>query len=76
MSFYIPEGTYLAWPGFSATGISDEQANRLISESGVFVEFADSFVQNGEGRMRINMACPRSILEWSLQRICTALGGD
>lgn len=71
--FRIPEGTYLAWVDLTAFGLPDAELNRRISEAGVFVQFADSFVHNAEGHIRVNIACPKLVLEWGLQKICNAL---
>lgn len=72
----IPEGTYLAWVDLSSYRLSDEELKRRISEAGVFVQFAEDFVDNGQGHIRVNVACPRLMLEWALQKICNALSED
>lgn len=76
----VPEGTYFAWvdvgPYLRGAARADldsylvKTADILI-ESGV--EGAPTFGPGGENRLRINTACPRSMLEEGLRRMCTAL---
>jgi len=68
----ISEGTYLAWIDLSAYG-NNHQLNQLISTQQVFVETGNYFVADGEGFIRINLACPRSQLEIAYPRILKAL---
>lgn len=65
------EGTYLAWVDIRATGMSsDELADRLYQEAGVWVSSGTMYSPNwGEGFIRINMACPRSQLMEGLERM-------
>jgi cystathionine beta-lyase len=72
--FSIPEGTYLAWVDLNGYGMSEQELKRRISEAGVFVQFGEDFVDNGDCYMRVNLACPSSILREGLERICRALG--
>lgn len=71
--FRIPEGTYLGWVDLSALGLSEEMLNEVVSRAGVFVQFGRDFVDNGDCHMRVNAACPRSMLREGLTRICDAL---
>lgn len=72
-SFLISEGTYLAWISFKNLGFSDDELKYRITRAGVFVEYASEFVQDGEYHIRINLACPRSILDEAITRIIKAL---
>lgn len=70
----IPEGTYLAWVDFSGLGLSDDEIkSRIIQKAGVIIEAGNEFVANGDGYMRFNLACPRSVLEEALQRVAQVL---
>jgi cysteine-S-conjugate beta-lyase len=69
----IPEGTYLAWVNLSGYGLSELELKKRISAEGVFVQFGEDFVDNGECYMRVNLASPRSILREGLERIVRAL---
>jgi len=71
--FQIPEGTYLGWVDLRALGLSEEKLNEIVSRAGVFVQFGRDFVDNGDCHMRVNAACPRSVLREGLERICGAL---
>lgn len=70
----IPEGTYLAWVDLSGYGRKREDLSREIAKAGVFIEYENEFVQDGDGHVRINIACPRSILEEGLKRLAGVLG--
>ncbi len=68
------EGTYLAWVDISALGItSDEASNRILLDGKVFISSGTGYGADGEGYIRINMACPRSVLMEGLVRIVKAL---
>lgn len=70
-----PEGTYLTWVDMSALGLSnDELYDKLIDEVKVHFNNGTVFGPEGEGFMRINIACTRSTLEEALQRLKTAFG--
>jgi cystathionine beta-lyase len=66
-----PEATYLIWVDFSAYGLSDEELNLKLINSGVGLNRGVQFGKQGSGYMRINIGCPRSILEEALIRIKT-----
>lgn len=64
------EGTYLAWIDCRALGLrSEELENRLLKQTGVWLNCGTMYGENGEGFMRINMACPKSKLSEGLQKI-------
>ena len=71
--FTIAQGTYLAWVDLSAYGQSEQDLKRKISQAGVFVQFGEDFVDNGNCFMRVNLASPRSMVREGLDRICRAL---
>ncbi|MEG1525032.1 MAG: PatB family C-S lyase [Clostridia bacterium] len=71
--FHIPEGSYLAWVDLRALGLSEAELNQRVSSAGVFVQFGKDFVDNGDCHMRINLACPRSVLAEGICRICKVL---
>lgn len=64
------EGTYLAWVDISRLGTtSDELTDRLLREAHVLVSSGTVYGRNaGEGYIRINLACPRTVLRDGLQR--------
>ena len=72
------EGTYLPWIDITATGMtSQEYSDRLLSEAKVWVNPGTMYgPQSGEGYIRMNIACPRSLLTEALQRIKVMNDGD
>ena len=73
--FQISEGTYLGWIDFEKLGFSDFELKNRITRAGVFVEYSNEFVSNGDHHIRINLACPRSVLNEAITRIIKALKG-
>ncbi len=71
--FQIPEATYLAWVDLRAYGLSDKELNEKVSAAGLFIQFGDAFIAHGEGFARINLGCPRALLEEGLKRLKAAL---
>jgi cysteine-S-conjugate beta-lyase len=69
------EGTYLAWLDIRQLGIGSEEATRrLLHEGKVFVSSGTLYGQrDGEGYLRINLACPRQTLEEGMRRFVQAL---
>ncbi len=47
----------------------DEVKRKIVQEAGVIIEDGRTFVSDGEGYIRFNIACPRSVLERALERI-------
>ena len=69
------EGTYLAWLDIRQLGIGSEEATRrLLHEGKVFVSSGTLYGQrDGEGYLRINLACPRQTLMEGIRRFVQAL---
>jgi len=69
-----PEGTYLVWLDCRQLGLSVKDLNNfMIKKAGVALDDGYWFGTEGEGFMRINIACPRSFLEEGLKRIERAI---
>ncbi len=69
-----PEGTYLVWVDLRALGVDAEELHALLlKEAKVYLDNGSIFGESGEGFTRINIACPRSILEKALERMCSVL---
>lgn len=65
-----PEGTYLVWLDCSELGLDDEKLEDfIIHEAGLWLDPGTMFGAGGEGFQRINIACPRSILEKALTQL-------
>lgn len=68
------EGTYLVWLDFRDTGLTGKQVDELmIYEAKLWLDSGKIFGDSGEGFQRINVACPRKVLEEALTRIKGAL---
>lgn len=71
------EATYMIWLNFKDYGFSDEELNRkLVFEAGVGLNSGSLFGKEGECCMRMNLACPRSIVETALMQMREVFGGD
>ena len=70
----ISEATYLAWVNISPYLPNEENLPLYFANNaGVLLEGGNMFVDNSEGYIRLNLACPRSMLEEGLKRICKSL---
>jgi cystathionine beta-lyase len=70
LKYIKPEGTYLAWLDFNYLGLNDKELKKLIlNKAHVALDEGKLFGPGGEGFQRINVACPKLILEESMQRI-------
>jgi len=68
-----PEGTYLLWVDCRALGL-DAQGIKDLMYRGAKVAFSEGsvFGSEGEGFVRINLACPRAMLREALERFARA----
>ncbi len=67
---YPLEGTYLAWVDCSSLGLSDEQLKEfMLKKAKLWLDEGTMFGNGGSQFMRINIACPRIILETALERL-------
>ena len=72
--FRIPEATYLAWVDMRAYFEPGEDITAFFAnEAGVLLEAGGMFVSNDAGFVRLNLACPKSMLREGLRRICEAV---
>lgn len=70
------EGTYLMWIDFRGTGLStDELEYLIIHKAQLWLDSGKIFGECGRGFQRINVGCPRSVLEEALERIRKAMQG-
>ncbi|MHB1394902.1 MAG: MalY/PatB family protein [Clostridia bacterium] len=69
-----PEGTYLIWLDCRELGMTQKDlVNFFISKAQVGLNDGTAFRAGGEGFMRMNIACPRSLLAEALNRIEQAM---
>ncbi len=64
------EGTYLVWLDFRGTGLSVEEIERrVVYEAKLWLDSGSIFGEAGRGFQRINVACPRCVLNEALDRL-------
>jgi cysteine-S-conjugate beta-lyase len=70
-----PESTYLIWLDFREYGMKNEELMRFTIENAkVGLNDGGRFGTGGDGWLRINIGCPRSILAQALKRLGKAFG--
>lgn len=70
-----PQGTYLAWLDCRALGLSDPELDELIeNRARLWLDTGLMFGAGGEGFQRVNLACPRAVLEQALTQLAKAIG--
>lgn len=68
------EGTYLVWLDFRELGLSEAALeHKIIHEAGLWLDGGGMFGREGSGFQRVNVACPRKLLETALGRIKAVL---
>ena len=68
------EGTYLMWMDLRELGLSDEELRRRVWRGArVALDAGSWFGREGEGFMRMNVACPRAVLQDGLERLTREL---
>lgn len=67
---FIPDGTYLMWLDFSAYGLTqDELMEKLKTEAKLALNSGAAYGEEGVGFARLNIGCPRFILEQAMDRM-------
>lgn len=70
----LPEGTYLGWIDMRALGLDREGLIALCEEKAkVAFDYGYWFGEEGEGFVRINLACPRELVRTALERLRDAI---
>ncbi len=71
-----PEGTYLVWVDCRGLALDRAALERaLLHDARVVCNQGYTFGAGGDGFIRMNVACPRSVLADGLNRMVRALGG-
>ena len=71
---YAPDATYLMWLDCRALGMSNEVLHDfMIQKAKLGLNDGCSFGRSLNGYMRLNAACPRSVLAQALRRLETAV---
>ena len=69
-----PQGTYLAWLDCRGLGLNDADLGTLFMDKAkLYLDEGHIFGPEGSGFMRLNVACPRSILDTALERLRQAI---
>ncbi len=69
-----PEGTYLIWLDFRELNLSKEALEDLIvNKAKLWLDSGVIFGEDGIGYQRINIACPRKILEQAMNQLKSAM---
>lgn len=70
----VPDATYLVWLDCRELGMSNEELRRfMIEEAGIGLNEGYTFGRSLSGYMRLNAACPRSVLEKALGQLKEAV---
>ena len=63
------EGTYLQWLDFSPLGLPHEKLEEKLVNAKVWPSNGMVFGTAGSGFFRVNLACPKAVLETAMERI-------
>lgn len=70
-----PEATYLMWLDCRNLGLEESEImKKLLQDGKVALEPGSKYGESGRGFLRLNVACPRAMLEDGVSRIIKALG--
>jgi len=70
LKLYPLEGTYLAWVDCTSLGMNDEELNEfMLKKAKLWLDEGTLFGTGGSMFMRINLACPRSLLKKALENL-------
>lgn len=70
----VPDATYLVWLDCRELGMSNEELRRfMIEDAGIGLNEGYTFGRSLSGYMRLNAACPRSVLEKALGQLKEAV---
>jgi len=69
-----PEGTYLAWLDCRKLGLSaDDLDNKIVNDAKLWLSRGDGFGASGAGFIRVNTACPITVLKTCMERLVEVL---
>ncbi len=69
----ISEATYLAWVDFRGLNLPHSEIIDRVVRGGVFPDGGEMFIADGEGFIRLNLACPASVVIEAVDRLAKAL---
>jgi cysteine-S-conjugate beta-lyase len=73
LRMFMPEGTYLAWLDCRDLGLEVTPCQFFVDHARVGLNDGRIFGAGGEGYVRLNFGCPRSLLVEGLTRMAAAL---
>ena len=74
VKMYRPEGSFLLWLDFNETGLTHEECGRRLLQKGkIALNDGLTFGEEGRGFRRMNIGCPRKVVQQGLERISQAL---
>lgn len=69
-----PQGTYLVWLDCSGLGLKGEELNTFMGQkAALWLDGGSMFGEEGDSFQRVNIACPRSIIEKALTQLEAAV---
>ncbi len=74
LSLVRPEALYLLWIDCRALGLSGPDLDARLRAAGVWVEPGATYGAEGEGFIRMTIACSRVVLNEAMERVAKALG--
>ena len=70
----VPDASFLVWLDCRKMGLTSKELKEfMVHKAKVIMNDGATFGQGGEGFQRLNVACPRSVLQQALQQIETAI---
>ncbi len=73
---YLPQASFLVWLDCRGLGLSQEELVGLfVDKAGLLLNDGSMFGPGGEGHMRLNVGCPRSVLASALEALKKAVKG-
>ncbi|MBO4356448.1 MAG: pyridoxal phosphate-dependent aminotransferase [Clostridia bacterium] len=73
ISLIKSEATYLLWIDVRAVGDSRELADYIRSKTGLFLNEGSIYGNSGKGFLRMNIACPKTLLLDGLERLAVGI---
>ncbi len=71
---YKPQASFLVWLDCRDLKLNQEQlVDLFVNKAGLALNDGTMFGQEGEGYMRLNIGCPRSVLELALNNLKSAI---
>ena len=73
---FAPDATYLMWLDCRGLGLSDQELHDfMIQKAGLGLNDGSAYSRGLSGYMRLNAACPRSVLERAMRQLEEAVSG-